>query len=329
MRKALYAIMMMAIIVSFAACDGMNAGGSAAAPEGAKIASVDNQPITDQQILQMVQAVRDPRQLYRFTTDDGKKDLLDKLIDMELVYKAAKSESLQNDPEVKKMLDGYAKQLLFVFYLQKHMEEAGGEVNEAAAQKYYDEHPDEFQQGEQVKARHILIKVDENADEATVAAAKKKIEGLAAKVKGGADFAKLAEENSDDPGSKKRGGDLGFFGRGRMVPEFDEAAFGLAVGEVSAPVKSKFGFHIIKVEERKDSTKREFAEIKDQLMRKMSFENQQKAYDDIVGKLRAKANIQIDEEALKALKIPMPQFGGGQPGMQLPAQLQGAKPAQP
>lgn len=327
MRQALYAIIMMAVVFSFIACDGMG-GSDAVAPEGDKIASVDGRPVTDQQVLQMVQAVRDPRQLYRFTTDEGKKDLVDKLIDMELVYKAAKSENLQNDPEVKKMLDGYAKQLLFVFYLQKHMEEMSGEIDEAAAKKYYGENPDEFQQGEQVKARHILIKVDENADASTVATAKKKIDALAAKIKGGADFAKLAQENSDDPGSKIKGGDLGLFGRGRMVPAFDETAFGMAVGEVSAPVRSKFGFHLIKVEERKESSSREFDEVKAQLIRKMNFEKQQKAYDDIVGKLRANADIQIDDEALKALKIPMPQFGG-QPGMKLPPSLRGAKPSKP
>jgi len=109
---------------------------------------------------------------------------------------------------------------------------------------YYSQQRKSWEKPEQVKASHILIKGDgPGGDEA----AKKKAEDLAKQAKGGADFAKLAKANSQDPGSGQRGGDLGLFGRGQMVPEFEKVAFSLKPGEVSDPVKSQFGWHVIKL----------------------------------------------------------------------------------
>ena len=104
---------------------------------------------------------------------------------------------------------------------------------------------------EQVKASHILVKVDAGADEAKKAEARKKIQEIQQKVKAGGDFEALATENSDCP-SKAKGGDLGFFERGQMVKPFEEAAFALKPGEVSGIVETQFGYHIIKVQEKKD-----------------------------------------------------------------------------
>lgn len=101
---------------------------------------------------------------------------------------------------------------------------------------------------EQVRARHILIKVDENADEATKQAAREKIEDLLKRAKAGESFETLATENSEDPGSAKKGGDLGYTPRGRMVPEFDKVMFETKPGQMSDVVETKYGFHIIKVE---------------------------------------------------------------------------------
>jgi len=123
--------------------------------------------------------------------------------------------------------------------------------NEAEVQKYYDEHKKELKQDEQVRARHILIRVDEKADLKTQSAALKKIQEVQAKVKKGEDFAALAKEYSEDPGSKENGGDLGFFSKDTMVPEFSKVAFALKPGQVSDLVKTSFGYHVIKVEETK------------------------------------------------------------------------------
>lgn len=137
-------------------------------------------------------------------------------------------------------------------------------VTDADLEKYYKENPSQFQQKERVKASHILVKVDEGATPETKAAAKKKIEGVQAKLKAGGDFAALAKENSDCP-SKDRGGDLGFFSKGQMVPEFETAAYALKPGELSGIVETKFGYHIIKGAEHQQAGVTPLADVKDRL----------------------------------------------------------------
>jgi len=118
----------------------------------------------------------------------------------------------------------------------------------ARIEQYYKENPARFNKQARVKARHILVKVAEDAPQAEQEAARKKIDDLAARLKKGEDFAHLAEEYSDDPGSKAKGGELGFFGKGLMAKPFEDAAFKLKPGELSAPVRTQFGWHLIKVE---------------------------------------------------------------------------------
>ncbi len=117
----------------------------------------------------------------------------------------------------------------------------------AEIQAYYDAHADEFPVPERVHAAHILIKVDKDATPAQDAAARKKAEDIAARAKKGEDFGELARKYSEDPGSKAQGGDLPPFGRGQMVPAFEEAAFSMSPGEIRGPVKSTFGYHVIKL----------------------------------------------------------------------------------
>ena len=119
----------------------------------------------------------------------------------------------------------------------------------ARLEKYYADNKSRFDKPKRVRARHILAKVDRNAPPADWDAAKKKIEGLAERAKKGEDFAELAKKNSDDSGSAERGGDLGTFGPRVMANEFEAAAFAMKAGELSAPVKTTFGWHLIKVEE--------------------------------------------------------------------------------
>jgi peptidyl-prolyl cis-trans isomerase C len=146
-------------------------------------------------------------------------------------------------------------------------------VTDADLEKYYKDNPSQFQQKERVKASHILVKADEKATPEEKAAAKKKIEEIQAKLKAGGDFAALAKVYSDCP-SKERGGDLGFFGKGQMVPEFETAAFALKPGELSGIVETKFGYHIIKGAEHQQAGVTPLPEVKDRL--KSFLENQKK-----------------------------------------------------
>jgi len=128
-------------------------------------------------------------------------------------------------------------------------------------QRYYNSNIQQYQQPEQIRASHILLKT-EGKDEAAV---RKTAEGILAQVKAGADFAELAKKVSEDEGSKAQGGDVNFFSRGRMVPEFEEAAFKMNVGDTSDLVKSQFGFHIIRVTDKKAGATRTLDEVRQQI----------------------------------------------------------------
>jgi peptidyl-prolyl cis-trans isomerase D len=150
-------------------------------------------------------------------------------------------------------------------------------ITDQALQTYYNNHREEYRVPEQVKVAHILIKTPTaepgaKEDDKAVAEARTKAEGVLKEVKAGGDFAKLAEKYSDDPGSGKTGGELGWIGRGRTVPEFEKAAFSLAKGQTSDLVKSSFGFHIIRVEDKQDAHVKPFAEVKPEIEEKVKLE---------------------------------------------------------
>ena len=151
---------------------------------------------------------------------------------------------------------------------------AATSVSEQDLQAYYDQHRDEYRVAEQVKVRHILIKTplpgpDGKEDEKGIADARAKAESVLKELKAGGDFAKLAEKYSDDPGSAKNGGELGWIGRGRTVPEFEKAAFSLPKGQTSDLIKSSYGFHIINVEDKQEAHVKLLAEVKNEIQEKV------------------------------------------------------------
>jgi peptidyl-prolyl cis-trans isomerase D len=154
-------------------------------------------------------------------------------------------------------------------------------VTNQQVEQYYQGHQKDFQVPEEVKVRHILIKVAAGADAKTDAAAKQKAEDLLKQIKGGADFAALAKANSDDPGSKDQGGELGMIQRGVTVPAFETAAFGLQPGQISDLVKTQFGYHIIQVEEKQTAHLKPLDEVKAQILATLTRQqegDQQAAY---------------------------------------------------
>jgi peptidyl-prolyl cis-trans isomerase D len=138
-------------------------------------------------------------------------------------------------------------------------------VDETELRAYYDQHVDEFLEGEQASARHILIRVAPDATEIDRGEAELRANGVATVARSGGDFAAIAAENSEDPGSKDIGGDLGWFGRGQMVTEFEDAVFAAKPGEIIGPIRSQFGYHIIKVEGFRPAHQRPFEEVEEQI----------------------------------------------------------------
>jgi peptidyl-prolyl cis-trans isomerase D len=140
------------------------------------------------------------------------------------------------------------------------------QISDADVQAYYNQHQAQYQVKEQVKVRHILIAVPQGADAKTDHAAKAKADDLLKQIKSGANFADLASKNSDDPGSKTQGGELGWLDRGRTVPEFDTVAFTLNPGQTSDVIKTQFGYHILQVEEKKTAHLRPLSEVKAEIV---------------------------------------------------------------
>jgi Parvulin-like peptidyl-prolyl isomerase len=186
---------------------------------------------------------------------------------------------------------------------------AATNVSDQDLQTYYDQHREEFRVAEQVKVSHILIKTPLPAagakeDEKAVADARAKAEGVLKEVKAGGDFAKLAEKNSDDPGSAKSGGELGWIGRGRTVPEFEKAAFSLGKGQTSDLIKSSYGFHIIRVEDKQEAHLKTLAEVKNEISEKVKQQKSTQAAESAANALLSQARNDNFDKAATAKGYP-------------------------
>ncbi len=213
------------------------------------------------------------------STDETKrKYVIDYLIDMKLVSRAAMLEKMAETDDFKHRME-YAKDRALME--QMLVRDAKKAVTPEAMLAFYAEQVKSVKAETEVRARHILVVTEDEAKKAL------------ARVKGGEDFAKLAAELSTDPGSGKEGGDLGYFTKQRMVPEFAEAAFATDVGQVSEIVKSQFGYHIIKVEDKRDKQPPVFDQLKVRIEDFLT----QKAQQDMVVKLRQQAKIERVGEA--------------------------------
>jgi peptidyl-prolyl cis-trans isomerase C len=167
-----------------------------------------------------------------------------------------------------------------------------GAVTEEQVREFYQKNPDKFAQEESVRASHILIKAAESADEASKKKARAQIDAVLKQVKSGADFAKLAQQHSQD-GSAAQGGDLGFFSRGRMVPPFEQAAFALKPGEVSDVVTTQFGYHIIKMTEKRPPSMVPIEKVSDRIRQYLEQQKKQERARAFIDGVKSKAKIEV------------------------------------
>jgi peptidyl-prolyl cis-trans isomerase C len=166
-------------------------------------------------------------------------------------------------------------------------------VTEADAKKFYDSNTKEFANPDLVKASHILIRVPDGATPDQVKAAENKAKAAIVRANKGEDFSKLAGELSEEPGAAQRGGDLGYFPKDKMVPEFADAAFAQKVGSVSAtPVKTKFGYHVIKVTDKKPAGTATFDEAKTQIIQFLQAQKRRQIFKGIMQDLRQGAKVE-------------------------------------
>jgi peptidyl-prolyl cis-trans isomerase C len=293
-------------------------------PSPEKIATVNGVVITRQafdremNLIQQRQA-RSGQPLERSALMKWQDKILEGLIDKELLYQESQKAGVKVAPDlVDNQLNGIKKRFpddkafekaltdmgLSEAELRSRIEEEqsirqwieknfSGEsaISEEETKAYYDGHPDMFKQPESVRARHILIKVDPKGGDTEKAAARKKIEEIQKKLKNGGDFEALAKEFSEDT-SRDKGGDLGYFTKGRMVKPFEEAAFSLQVGQVSPIVETIFGYHLILVLDRKPEGKISYEDAKQRIQQVLKNEKIRTQLRAQIDELKAKADIQ-------------------------------------
>jgi peptidyl-prolyl cis-trans isomerase C len=207
-------------------------------------------------------------------TPDAKRDyLVSYLTDVILAAKAAEGKKLADDKDFKSRIAFIRRKLLMETLL---MAEGKAAVTDAAMKKVYEDAVKQMGGEQEVRARHILVATEPEA------------KAIVTEISKGTDFAELARQKSKDPGAAAEGGDLGWFGKDQMVPEFADAAFKMDKGQVSEPVKTQFGWHIIKVEDKRTKPVPEFAKVKDQVETFVA----RKAQADYIAKLREGAKVE-------------------------------------
>ena len=228
---------------------------------------------------------------------EAKQDYLVQFVaDMILVSKAAEDKKFGDTPDFKRKAEFARKKLLMEGLLTSVGKEA---LTDEAMRKVYDEAVKQIGEEKEVHARHILFRAPPG-DEKAAKEAEDKVKAVIVRLKKGEDFAKVATEVTEDPSGKANGGDLGFFTKEQMVPEFSEAAFKLDNGQISDPVKTQFGWHVIKVEEKRVKQPPKFEEVKPQIENFVV----RKAQAELVTKLRADAKIERMDKPAKTDEKP-------------------------
>lgn len=221
----------------------------------------------------------------------GKRDyLVNYLTDLLLIAKAAEAKKIPDSTEFKQRLTFVRNKALMEVVLGQESKAA---LTEPALRKIYDDATKNMGGQEEVHARHILFRVNDANDQAASKVAEDKVKNTIDRIKKGEDFATLAKALTDDPSGKQDGGDLGYFSRDQMVPEFSEVAFKLAKGQVSDPIKTQFGWHVLKVEDKRLREPPPFDKVRGEIEQFAS----RKAQVDFVGKLRAEAQIERLDKA--------------------------------
>lgn len=234
------------------------------------LAKVDSVVITEADVDATIAALGQRGEAYN--NPQGRKAVLEQLINKNLMLCEAKKNLYEYDPKFKAELAKIKDEMLANFAIEKAISSI--KVSEDEAKKFYEDHKAELVGGETVDASHILV---DSADKAN--------EILASINDGKITFEDAAKEYSSCP-SKEKGGNLGEFGRGQMVPEFDTAVFDMEVGEVKGPVQTQFGYHLIKLNKKNEAKEIPYEDIKPQLMQKVLSDKQQAAYASKLNQLK-------------------------------------------
>ena len=237
------------------------------------LAKVGQKEITNLDVQSAIQGL-DPYQAQQFQTEEGQKYVLDDLINQELLYMYAKDNKIDQDEQFRNEMKRVEENVLKQYVINKILTSV--KLTEEEKKAFYEAQKQSFSKPETANAKHILVDSEEKAND------------ILGKINAGdVSFEDAAKEHSTCP-SKNNGGDLGTFGRGQMVPEFEEAVFNMNNGEVSGPVKTQFGYHLIKLENKNESSIPEYDEVAEEVGKTLLFQRQGEVYQQKLNEVKEK-----------------------------------------
>ena len=237
------------------------------------LAKVGQKEITNLDVQGAIQGL-DPFQAQQFQTEEGQKYVLDDLINQELLYMYAKDNKIDQDEEFRTEMKRVEENVLKQYVINKILTSV--KLTEEEKKAFYEAQKQSFSKPETASAKHILVDSEEKAND------------ILGKINAGeVSFEDAAKEHSTCP-SKDAGGDLGTFGRGQMVPEFENAVFNMNNGEVSGPVKTQFGYHLIKLENKNESSIPEYDEVAEEVGKTLLFQKQGEVYQQKLNEVKEK-----------------------------------------
>ena len=260
-----------------------------AAPEGDVIATYAGNRLDAARVTKEMERLPAPSRAY-LQAPDRKKQFVENMILNELLYAEGQKQGYDKDEDIDRQVNDLRRRLVVQRVVREFQKPP--EITDEQAKKYYDDNPNLYS-STQIRASHILVK-----DEAQAREIRDQLKADPSK------FAEIAKEKSTDKTSGAKGGDLGMFGQGRMVPEFERAAFALKPNEISDIVKTQYGYHIILVVERKEGERRPFDQVKEQIKATLRNKAIQEQQDKRYGDLKAAANVKIDDKVLEGLQVP-------------------------
>ena len=249
--------------------------------EGEVLAKVNDKVITLREFNKKIERL--PKH-YQDIVNAQKDKFLEEIISEELLYQEGQRQGIDQDEETREMVAEAEKKIVVSRFINDNVNEKVA-IEEDELRKYYDEHSEEFMLPERWRASHILLDTRQEAEE---------VLGM---LRSGSDFATLAQERSKDA-SAKQGGDVGFFSKGQLLPDFEDTAFELEVGQISEITETQFGYHLIKLTERKSPEVQDFGKIKDLIKKELERNRRKEVFDSILSDLREKADIAINEELI-------------------------------
>jgi len=292
MKKSIYwaGIIILAAVVVAAVL----IGHKSKAPPGEALAWVDEEAITvDEFRREWINNISSPQ---NFPPDTMEKFLNDMIVER-LFLKEARRRGMDEDTRFEQEVENYREQLLVEALLNLEVLSVP-RPTQSEIEQYWEEHRSDFSVPELVRISHIVVKTDEGQDEDS---GEEKIQAVSSRLKEGEDFSNLASEVSED-NSSFRGGDLGYFPAGRLAPELEEVAWKLEVGEISDPVKTRYGYHIIKVTDKKEPRDKTMEEAQREVIAKILAEKRKNKFTALEAELRADSTIRIDQGVLGRLE---------------------------